>query len=81
MHLLVGSHTLSGMGRSKVVDAVGRAAKAGAMLLALWGVLHVWVGAEGAHQYLANGTRGIWTMFLGVGPTRPSRRTSTAPTR
>jgi hypothetical protein len=45
--------------------AVGRAAKAGAMLLALWGVLHVWVGAEGAHQYLTKGTRGVWTMFLG----------------
>jgi len=37
----------------------------GAGLFALWGVLHVWVGGEGVHQYLTNGTRGLWNMFLG----------------
>ena len=44
---------------------VGTAAKAGAVLFALWGVLHVWVGVEGVRQYLTSGTRGIWTLFLG----------------
>lgn len=58
-------HTLLDMEPSKEGNVVGRAAQAGAMLLALWGVLHVWVGVEGAHQYLTNGTRGVWTMFLG----------------
>lgn len=38
---------------------VGRAAKAGAWLFALWGMLHVWVGAEGLHQYLRSGTTGL----------------------
>ena len=43
----------------------GLAAKAGAALWALWGVLHIWVGVEGAHQYAAGGTRALMTMFLG----------------
>lgn len=45
--------------------AVRTAAKVGAGLFALWGVLHVWVGVEGARQYLTKGTRAIWAMFLG----------------
>lgn len=44
---------------------VGIAAKIGAMLFALWGVLHIWVGFEGAHQYLSNGTPGLWNIFVG----------------
>ena len=44
--------------------AVGTPAKAGAALLALWGVLHVWVGFEGARRYLG-GVHGQWEMLLG----------------
>ncbi len=46
-------------------QSVGLAAKVGAGVLALWGVLHVWVGVEGARQFATNGTRALWTMFLG----------------
>jgi len=48
-------------------DKAGPAAKAGAWLFALWGVLHVWVGAEGVRQYLTGGTSGLWNMLIGGG--------------
>lgn len=44
---------------------VGLSAKTGAWLFALWGVLHVWVGAEGVRQYLTAGTSGLWNMLIG----------------
>ncbi|MBU6373297.1 MAG: hypothetical protein KJS97_11285 [Alphaproteobacteria bacterium] len=31
----------------------------------VWGALHIWVGAEGVHQYLTGGTRGLWNMVIG----------------
>ncbi len=31
----------------------------------LWGVLHIWVGAEGVRQSLTAGTPGLWGMFIG----------------
>jgi hypothetical protein len=31
----------------------------------LWGVLHIWVGFEGVHQYLTGDTQGLWNMLLG----------------
>ena len=40
-------------------------AKIGAMLLLLWGVLHIWVGAEGIHQYLGGDVQSQWKMLLG----------------
>lgn len=40
-------------------------ARIGACLFALWGVLHVWVGAEGVRQYLSAGTVGLWNMVIG----------------
>jgi hypothetical protein len=40
-------------------------AKVGAWLFALWGLLHVWVGAEGVRQYLTAGTPGLWSMLIG----------------
>jgi uncharacterized membrane protein (Fun14 family) len=43
----------------------GTVAKIGALLFALWGVLHVWVGYEGIRQYLVNGTQGQWNMVIG----------------
>jgi len=46
-------------------DVLGMAAKIGAILFALWGVLHIWVGYEGIHQYLAGGTEGMWNMVIG----------------
>jgi len=44
---------------------LGMAAKVGAWLFVLWGLLHVWVGYEGIHQYLTGGTQGLWNMVIG----------------
>jgi len=44
---------------------VGTAGKIGAALFVLWGILHIWVGYEGAHQYLTNGTPGLWNIVVG----------------
>lgn len=46
-------------------STVGTAAKIGAVLFVLWGVLHIWVGYEGAHQYLTNGVHGLWELVIG----------------
>jgi hypothetical protein len=46
-------------------STIGVPAKVGAGLLALWGVLHVWVGVEGVRQFAVSGTRGLWNMVLG----------------
>lgn len=43
----------------------GISAKIGASLFALWGVLHVWVGAEGFHQYLVGDAKDLWNMLIG----------------
>jgi uncharacterized membrane protein (Fun14 family) len=43
----------------------GIAAKIGAVLFVLWGVLHIWVGYEGVHQYFTNGTQGLWNLVIG----------------
>lgn len=43
----------------------GWAAKAGALLFLLWSILHIWVGFEGIHQYLTQGTPGLWNMMIG----------------
>jgi hypothetical protein len=44
---------------------VGAVAKAGAIFLALWGILHVWVGFEGIHRYLTMDIGGMWNMVGG----------------
>ena len=44
---------------------VGKMAKAGALFLALWGILHVWVGYEGIHRYLTMDNGGMWQMVAG----------------
>jgi uncharacterized membrane protein (Fun14 family) len=44
---------------------VGIAGKIGASLFVLWGVLHVWVGAEGLHQYLIGDAKDMWNMLIG----------------
>lgn len=44
---------------------VGLMAKIGAFLFLLWAILHIWVGAEGLHQYFTNGTKGLWNMVIG----------------
>ncbi len=49
---------------------VTTAGKIGAALFALWGVLHVWVGAEGSRRYLSGGSRALLDLFLG-GPNAP----------
>jgi hypothetical protein len=43
----------------------GMAAKIGAAILVVWGILHIWVGFEGIHQYLNNGTNGLWNIVVG----------------
>ena len=40
-------------------------AKIGAWVFVLWGVLHVWVGAEGLRQYFSAGAPGLWNMLIG----------------
>lgn len=45
--------------------SVGKLAKIGAWLFVLWGVLHVWVGYEGIHQYTTVGTTGLWNTVIG----------------
>ncbi|TDR32599.1 hypothetical protein [Hydromonas duriensis] len=45
--------------------AVGLAAKIGAALFVLWGILHIWVGFEGAHQYLLGNVQNQWNMVIG----------------
>jgi uncharacterized membrane protein (Fun14 family) len=44
---------------------LGISAKVGAWLFVLWGILHIWVGYEGVHQYLTGGTSGLWNMLIG----------------
>lgn len=44
---------------------VGRAAKIGAALFLLWGILHVWVGYEGVHQYVTGDVHNQWNMLIG----------------
>lgn len=44
---------------------IGILAQIGAWLFVLWGVLHVWVGYEGIHQYMTAGTTGLWNTVIG----------------
>ena len=44
---------------------VGKMAKAGALFLALWGILHVWVGYEGLNRYFTRDIGGMWEMVAG----------------
>jgi hypothetical protein len=40
-------------------------AKVGAGLFVLWSILHIWVGVEGLHQYVAGSPMSQWAMLLG----------------
>ena len=44
---------------------IGLAAKVGAALFILWGILHLWVGFEGIHQYLTGDVKNLWNMLIG----------------
>ena len=44
---------------------IGSAAKMGAALFILWGILHIWVGLEGIHQYLTGDAKNLWNMLIG----------------
>ena len=46
-------------------NAIGKAVKIGAGLFGLWGVLHIWVGYEGIHQYIIDGAPGLWNTMTG----------------
>lgn len=52
------------MNNSNTVD-IGLPAKVGAWMFVLWSVLHIWVGAEGVHQFLTAGAPGLWNMVVG----------------
>ena len=41
------------------------AGKIGAGLFGLWGILHLWVGFEGLHQYIVSPASAQWRMFIG----------------
>lgn len=60
---LLASHGKNAL--SNTQPSLGPAAKVGAWLFVLWGILHIWVGYEGIHQYLSNGTPGLWSMLIG----------------
>ena len=53
------------MSNKKAQFILGPAAKVGAFLFILWGILHIWVGYEGLHQYITNGTPGLWNTLIG----------------
>ncbi len=40
-------------------------AQVGAALFTLWGILHIWVGFEGLHQFFANPVKKQWEMLIG----------------
>lgn len=58
------------MPASQSRPASGTAAKIGAGLFLLWGILHVWVGAEGTRLYLSGDAHALWNMVIG-GPAAP----------
>jgi hypothetical protein len=47
------------------IQAVGTIAKAGALFLLLWSILHLYVGIEGIHQYIVSGEIGLWNLMTG----------------
>ena len=53
------------MTKTNSSNSIGIHAKIGAWLFVLWGVLHIWVGAEGIRQYLTAGTPSLWNMLIG----------------
>ena len=57
------SHSKNALSDTK--PSHGPAAKAGAWLFVIWGILHIWVGYEGIHQYLTHGTPGLWNIVVG----------------
>ena len=44
---------------------LGVAGKVGAGLFGLWGILHLWIGFEGLHQYIVSPVNGQWRMLIG----------------
>jgi hypothetical protein len=44
---------------------VGMPAQVGAALFTLWGILHIWVGFEGLHQFFSSPAKKQWEMLLG----------------
>jgi hypothetical protein len=53
------------MNNGQKQEKTGAAAKAGAALFVLWGILHIWVGAEGVHQYITGDVKNLWDMLIG----------------
>ena len=53
------------MHTNESLNRVNQSAKIGAWLFVFWGVLHVWVGAEGVYRYMTGDTSGLWNMLIG----------------
>ena len=53
------------MERTSAEKKIGSATKIGAALFVLWGILHIWVGFEGIHQYLSGDSKKLWDMLIG----------------
>lgn len=51
--------------QATVQPKLGPAGKVGAGLFVLWGILRLWVGFEGLHQYLVSPANGQWRMLIG----------------
>ena len=44
---------------------INTAVKIGSIAYIIWGILHIWVGYEGVHQYIINPNRGLWSFLIG----------------
>jgi len=45
--------------------STGAAAKIGALLFVIWGILHIWVGYEGSRLFINEGAKGLWDFYTG----------------
>jgi hypothetical protein len=51
--------------KMEIKKELNTAMKIGSMAYILWGVLHLWVGYEGIHQYIINPDKGLWGFLIG----------------
>jgi len=55
----------SNMSHANQHVSIGIAARVGALLFVLWGILHMWVGFVGIQQYVTSGAPGLWALLTG----------------
>lgn len=51
--------------KTKNEQGLNTAIKIGAIAYIIWGILHLWVGYEGVHQYTSNPGKGLWNFLIG----------------